>query len=154
MAEIKEHKVLLTCLQPSACGMCAGGSLNTVLLIGSSRYSSAQFHQIPMEKSVPLFQKNNGQLVISTARQGKGTLRAQEWYFYAVKMVPTGKAAISVALLHPQVCFSISKSNMKQNRVCRLVKTVRRLPMWSFHQHPGSLLQRECLQFQICPKHF
>ena len=69
-------------------------------------------------------------------------------------MVPIGKAAISVALLHPQVCFSISKSNTKQNRVCRLVKTVRRLPVWSFHQHPRSLPQRECLRFQICPKHF
>lgn len=153
MAEIKEQKVLLMCLQPSACGMCAGGSLNIVLLIGSSLHSSAQFRQIPMEKSVPLFQKNNGQL-ISAVRQGKRLCRAQEWYFYAVKMVPIGKAAISVALLHPQVCFSISKSNMKQNRVCRLVKTVRRLPMWSFHPHPRSLLQRECLQFQICPKHF
>lgn len=75
MAEIKEQKVLLMCLQPSACGMCAGGSLNIVLLIGSSLHSSAQFRQIPMEKSVPLFQKNNGQL-ISAVRQGKRTLQS------------------------------------------------------------------------------
>ena len=76
MAEIKEQKVLLVCLQPSACGMCAGDNLNSVLLIGSSLYSYTQFRQISMEKSVPLFQKNNGQLIISAVRQGKRTLQS------------------------------------------------------------------------------
>lgn len=88
-----------------------------------------------MEKSGPLFQKNNRQLIMSTVRQRR-RLQISATVCSAVELVPLGKTPILISLLHPQVCASPSQ---RANETSAWIPELPTLLMWSLHQRPKTV---------------